>query len=143
MATIREQTIGWLVEQGPGHYTVTRVADELGLTRRQTINALHGLAKTGLSDQLTRGVGGWLYDPPAVIYRQQTPEYKYDDGRKPTSFFPVGFEGGFKVIARLGNTYLTQGCIDGELVDMYGILELIDGPVEWLAEHDEKPGESG
>ena len=140
MATIREQTIVWMIDHGPGQFTVTRLADDLGLTRRQALNALHGLANSGLRTQLTRGPSGtWVYDPPDVIRRQDGfPEYVYDDGRKPTVMFPMGFEGKFKVVARAGNVYLVRGVMEEKLVDVYAWLEPIDGPIERLAEHEEQ-----
>ena len=142
MATIRERTMIWLSDNSPGRFSVTKLAADLGLERRQALNALHGLKKTGLGDQLDRVAAGmWDYHPPDIIRRQEgVPDYKYDDGFKPTRTFTRGFVGSFRVLARAGNVYLVQGVMDGEAVEAYAMLEPIDGPIERLSEQAEKAG---
>ena len=123
MPTIRERVIEWLIDRGSGRFTVTMLGEELELTRRQTLNALHGLIKTGLSDQLTRGVSGvWEYHPPDVLHRQ---------GEAPVIVFPMGFVGTFKVLGRAGDRYLIKSDNGG-----FAWLEMIVGPMERLIEQD-------
>ena len=57
VTTIRENAVQWLIDH-PGEFTVNRLAVDLGLERRQALNALHGLKRTGLGAQLQhRGSG--------------------------------------------------------------------------------------
>ena len=126
-----------MIDRGPGRFIVTRLADDLGLTRRQTLNALHGLSHHGLEDQLTRnGTGMWTYQPPAVLRTQD--EYadpKYDDGREPArTNYPMGFTGTVKIIGRVGDRYLVQGVEGTNTQDLYATFEIIDGPIENLVE---------
>lgn len=123
MATIREQVIEWLIDRGPGQFTVTSLGEELELTRRQVLNALHGLANSGLSDQLTRGVSGmWEYHPPEILRRQES---------VPVLALPMGFVDTFKVLGRAGERYLIKSDHGG-----FAWLEIIVGPMERLVEHD-------
>jgi hypothetical protein len=88
----------------PGQFTVTKLASELGLDRRQALNALHGL-KAGLGDQLERTQSGaWSYTPRTVLTVQ--PDVFDESG--PTTKVPLGWVGQVRVIARIGNQYLGQ-----------------------------------
>ena len=103
MPTIRERTIQWLGDH-PGQFTVTKLAIDLGLDRRQALNALHGL-KRGLRDQLRRvASGAWIYTPEAVLTVQ--PEFLGECG--PTTKVPMGWVGQVRVVARIGTQYLGQ-----------------------------------
>ena len=103
MTTIRERSVQWLIDN-PGDFTVTRLATELGLERRQALNALHGL-KHGLGDQLLHhGSGSWSYSPRTVLVVQED-EFEQTG---PTTKVPLGWVGRIRVIAREGNRYLTQ-----------------------------------
>ena len=138
MTTIRERTIEWLIDHGPSRFTVNHVAKDLGLSRRQTLNSLHGLARGGLTDQLSRaGAGMWEYHPPDINYRR--PEHfdvEHNDGQRPTVIreFPMGFVAHFRVVARFGDTYLVQGY---ENTDLYAWFTSISGPIERLVADDE------
>ena len=103
MTTIRERSVQWLIDN-PGDFTVNRLATDLGLERRQALNALHGL-KQGLGDQLQHhGSGSWSYSPRTVLVLQ-TDEF---GATGPTTKVPLGWVGRIRVIAREGNRYLTQ-----------------------------------
>ena len=134
MTTIRERVLEWIIDHGPGEFTVNTVAAELGLERRQTLNALHGL-HLGLKDQLVRGSSGmWLWTPVSVIRLQsEYGDFKYDGGDKPAMFLPVGWRGELEVIARLGDVYLARGVI----TDKYFLVRMIHGPVELLDTNSE------
>ena len=133
MTTIRERTIEWLIDHGPGRFTVNHVAKDLGLSRRQTLNSLHGLARGGLTHQLARsGSGMWEYTPPDVHqWRSKHVDVERDDGQRPTLIreLPMGFVAHFRVVARVGDTYLIQGC---ENTDLYAWFKPIHGPIEQL-----------
>ena len=135
MPTIRERTIEWMIDHGPGRFTVNQVAKDLGLSRRQTLNSLHGLARGGLTDQLTRaGTGMWEYQPPDVYQRRSEHfDVEHNDGQRPTVIreFPMGFVAHFRVVARAGDTYIVQGY---ENTDLYAWFKPIDGPIERLIE---------
>ena len=103
MTTIRERSVQWLIDN-PGDFTVNRLATDLGLERRQALNALHGL-KHGLGDQLLHhGSGSWSYSPRTVLVVQED-EFEQTG---PTTKVPLGWVGRIRVIAREGNRYLTQ-----------------------------------
>ncbi len=124
MAAIRERTIEWLIDHGPGQFTVTQLATDITITRRQALNALHGLNRAGLSDQLQRGSSGmWEFHPPKILVRQE--------GAVDYAVLPMGFVGKFKVLARAGDRYLVRGVEHGG----FAFLDLIDGPIERLDEH--------
>ena len=133
MTTIRERTIEWLIDRGPGRFTVNQVAKDLGLSRRQTLNSLHGLARGGLTDQLERaGTGLWEYRPPDVHQRRtEHVDLEHDDGQRPALIreLPMGFVAHFRVVARFGDTYVVQGY---ENTDLYAWFKPIDGPIERL-----------
>ena len=138
MATIRERTIEWLIDHGPGQFTVNHVAKDLGLSRRQTLNSLHGLARGGLTDQLERaGAGMWEYHPPDVHHnRADYVDVEHNDGQRPGMIreLPMGFVAHFRVVARFGDEYVVQGY---ENTDLYAWFKPISGPIERLVADDE------
>ena len=135
MTTIRERTIEWLIDHGAGQFTVNQVAKDLGLSRRQTLNSLHGLARGGLIDQLKRvGTGMWEYHPPDIHRnRAKHVDVEHDDDQRPTVIreLPMGFVMHFRVVCRFGDTYMIQGY---ENTDLYAWFKPIDGPIERLVE---------
>ena len=104
MPTIRERAVQWLIDN-PGEFTVNRLAVEVSLERRQALNALHGMRRSGLASQLQhQGSGVWCYTPSQVI--QPQPD---DFGQVgPTTRVPIGWEGHIRVIARAGDEYIVQ-----------------------------------
>ncbi len=129
MTTIRERVITWIIDHGPGEFTVNHLAAELGLEHRQALNALHGLHR-GLRDQLVRGSSGmWTWTPVSTTKLQsEYGDFKYDGGDKPAMSLPIGWRGELEVIARLGDVYLARGVI----TDKYFLVRMIHGPVELL-----------
>lgn len=127
--TIRGQVIEWMIDN-PGEFTVTRLAGDLALTRRQVLNALHGLKRSGLSDLLHHhGSGLWEYRPAAVRVFA-APAWKYDNALKPTRTVPVGFTGSYRVLAMFGPSEgIIEMLIEGEPVGVFARLELLEGPV--------------
>ncbi len=104
VTTIRENAVQWLIDH-PGQFTVNRLAVDLGLERRQALNALHGLKRTGLGAQLQhRGSGVWCYTPTQVI-REQSGDF-HEDGL--TTRVPVGWTRRIGVVARAGAEYFVQ-----------------------------------
>ena len=128
MTTIRERTIQWLMDH-PGQFTVTKLATELGLNRRQALNALHGL-KSGLGDQLHRASSGaWSYRPRSARIVQ--PDAFDESG--PTTKVPMGWVGQVRVIARIGDQYLCQTLAeDGKPNGLHLTLSPVRGGVERL-----------
>ena len=134
MTTIRERTIEWMIDHGPGQFTVNHAAKDLVLSRRQTLNALHGLARGGLTDQLARaGSGMWEYHPPDVNQWRSEHVMEPNDDQRPAVIreLPMGFVTHFRVVARVGDTYMVQGY---ENTDLYAWFTPIDGPIERLVE---------
>ena len=135
MTTIRERTIEWLIDHGAGQFTVNHVAKDLGLSRRQTLNSLHGLARGGLIDQLKRvGTGMWEHHPPDVQQRRTADaDVERNNNQRPGMIreLPMGFVAHFRVVARAGDTYMVQGY---ENTDLYAWFKPISGPIEWLRE---------
>lgn len=133
--TIREQVIEWMIDH-PGRFTVDRVGDDLGLTRRQTLNALHGILKN--LDGLQRlTAGAWEYTPPDIIRLPDWVDTKYDDGRRmrPVAepVVPLGWRGEMRVVARIGSRrLLAQAIVDGSPTGIYLWLEAVEGPIEFL-----------
>lgn len=102
MASIRERVLDWIVERPHLDFTVNRVAVDLGLTRRQALNALHGMSRNGLSEQLVNLGGGlWQYNPPrTVVQVLQNPEA--------LPKVPIGYSGTFEVVARFGEWHIIR-----------------------------------
>ena len=104
MPTIRERAVQWLIDN-PGEFTVNRLAVEVGLERRQGLNALHGLRRSGLASQLQhQGSGVWSYAPSKIV--QPQPDDFGPTG--PTTRVPIGWKGHIRVIARAGDDYVVQ-----------------------------------
>ncbi len=80
MTTIREQSIQWLIDK-PGDFTVNKLAVDLGVGRRQALNALHGL-KHGLGEQLQHHGSGSSSDSPRTVLVLQADEFG-ETGRPP------------------------------------------------------------
>ena len=124
MATNREKVLGYLISREHKRVSVTDIAHECGLARRQTLTALHGLKDRGLGDQLApSGSGHWLYTPP--ITHKLTKEQQ-------TTFVPIGWESRVRVVGIFGDKYLfapltTDGGDTG--IRIFG--EVIFGDIEF------------
>lgn len=132
MATIREEVVLWLMDN-PGEFTVTTLAEQLELTRRQTLNALHGLARSGLQHMLVRvGSGVWSYTPPPTSIIEP-PAWSDDDPRRPTTQIPVGWVTQIRVVGLYGTQVaLAETLTNGDPTGVYLWTKVVDGPIRFL-----------
>lgn len=126
-ATNREKVLAHLIERPYQQVSVTTLSEETGLTRRQTITALHGLKTQGLETQLgPSGSGHWIYAPPLT----ESVEPRSEDT---VEFVPVGWETRIRVIARFGERYLIGPVTpDGEDTGLRVWATPVIGGIEYL-----------
>ena len=106
----REDMIGWLKQHPREDITTSQAADELGWSRTEVQQALHGLVRHGMGGRLRRtGQSTWIYQPPETT--EVTPQVDV------ATDIPVGFDSHVMVTGRFegafGHQYLLAVLRDG------------------------------
>lgn len=104
----REKLIEWLKEHSSEDITTAGVATDLGWSRTEATQALHGLVRHGMAGSLRRtGQSTWIYQPPRVGKVSRVDETSTD--------VPIGFRSEVQVTGR----YRTPG---GEMAYLLAVL---------------------
>jgi hypothetical protein len=104
----REAAIEWLKKHPNEDITTAGVAEEMGWTRTEATQTLHGLVRYGMGGSLRRtGQSTWIYQPPRTGKVARTDDTATD--------IPVGFKGEVQVTGK----YKTPG---GEVSYLLAVL---------------------